>query len=412
MSGSLQPVPLATLLPTTRASSGWVFNAAGALEAIGANIPRLDHDPATLAVRGVLIESERRNDIRNPRCEGAVAGTPGTAPTNWATFPTGGVVFNIVGSGTEAGIPYVDIRLSGTSTTGGAPVLRADQTYPTAAQNEVWTHSAFVRLVAGSLAGITNLAMFVTEWTAANAFVTQGSTNFTGITGGALSGGRISHTRTLTGATTGRAGTQIGWTPQISVAIDATFRIGAPQLELGAFASTPILPPAGAPAVSTRNRDVIARTLTASEWDGAGAFFIAEGIVTAQSGDRALVIFDDSTADRFIRIVIPSASNNVRLDVRAGGVLTSATLGSLTLGQQFRVAVRCVGGAFQGSLNGAAPVSNASAFPTGITTVRLGRFTATDTNMLAGHVRLLVLDRGIRSGASLQALSTVGAAYF
>jgi hypothetical protein len=183
------------------------------------------------------------NRVRNPRAAGAVAGTPGTAPTNWLLAGAGGVNFNVAGSGVESGIPYVDIRLSGISTNGVQPLLRADQVYPTAAQGDVWTHSVYVRLVAGSLTGITNLSVFVTEWTAANAFVDQGATNYTTFAS-TLAGGRITHTRTLAGATTGRAGAQMGWTPQIGVAIDATFRIGFPQLELGATATPPSLPPA------------------------------------------------------------------------------------------------------------------------------------------------------------------------
>jgi hypothetical protein len=41
MSGSLQPVPPATLLPTTRAASGGALNAAGVLESVGASLQAL-----------------------------------------------------------------------------------------------------------------------------------------------------------------------------------------------------------------------------------------------------------------------------------------------------------------------------------------------------------------------------------
>jgi hypothetical protein len=326
--------------------------------------------------RWLEIEGQRRNDIRNPRCEGAVAGTPGTAPTNWAMFPTGGVVFNIVGSGTEAGIPYVDIRLSGTSTTGLGVLIRADQTYPTAAQNEVWTHSAFVRLVGGSLAGITNLTMFVTEWTAANVFVTQGSTSFTAITGGALSGGRISHTRTLTGATTGRAGTQIAWTPQISVAIDATFRIGAPQLELGAFASTPILPPAGAPAVSTRGADLVTAPLASLGIAAGGpATVLVHALMPVAFGtsgvEHTLVQMDDGTENNRFTLLNYSGTNvGVRRVLSAAA--SSASLGNMTPGTAFRAGFTISGGRMAGSLNGAAVVAVTGGPTAGLTTIRIG----------------------------------------
>lgn len=356
--------------------------------------------------RWLEIEGQRRNDIRNPRCEGAVAGTPGTNPTNWFLAGAGGVNFNIVGSGVETGIPYVDIRLSGTSTTGVAPLLRADQTYPTAAQNEVWTHSAFVRLVAGSLAGITQLSMFVTEWTAANVFVTQGSTSFTAITGGALSGGRISHTRTLTGATTGRAGSQMGWTPQIGVAIDATFRIGAPQLELGAFASTPILPPAGAPAVATRGADLVTAPLANLNIAAGGPATVLVRarmpVAFGTSGvEHTLVQVDDGTENNRFALLNTSGTN-VSVQRVLAGAASSASLGNMTPGTAFRAGFTISGGRMAGSLDGATVIAVTGGPTTGLTTIRIGA-NVTGGLALFGTMGLLRLLPTALSDGDLQA---------
>jgi hypothetical protein len=38
MSGSLQPVPLATLLPTTLVSLGWAFNASGVVQSVNGSL--------------------------------------------------------------------------------------------------------------------------------------------------------------------------------------------------------------------------------------------------------------------------------------------------------------------------------------------------------------------------------------
>lgn len=44
-----------------RASTGWRINGAGALEAVAADGARFDHDPTTLARRGLLVEAARTN---------------------------------------------------------------------------------------------------------------------------------------------------------------------------------------------------------------------------------------------------------------------------------------------------------------------------------------------------------------
>jgi hypothetical protein len=231
------------------------FNADGVLVEAAAGEWRIDHDPVTLARRGLLLEPQRTNWVTNSRALGAVPGTPGTAPTNWALFGTGGVVFNIAGVGVEGGIPYVDIRLSGTSTTGAFPLARFQGFTIPAAQNQVWTHSLFVRLVGGTLNGITNFNLFVSEWDVSQVFLSQGFSSLT-VENGDLRAGRISHSRTLVSAETAFVVPQVTFSVSISVPIDATFRIAVPQLELGAFATSPILNPIGiVPAVTTREAD-------------------------------------------------------------------------------------------------------------------------------------------------------------
>jgi hypothetical protein len=230
------------------------FDAAGNLAIAAAGEWRIDHDPVTLERRGLLLEPGRTNHIRNSRAGGAVAGTPGTMPTNWAQFGAGGLNWNVVGAGTEAGFSYLDIRLSGTSTTGQSPIIRADQLYSAASVGQLWTHSLFMRVVAGSLTGITSVRAYLTEWSAGPTFLGQQWAAID-VSAASMGASRRSFSAALVSASTSLVGSQIDVLPEIGVSVDCTLRIAAPQLELGTFATSPILNPVGTPAVTSRVAD-------------------------------------------------------------------------------------------------------------------------------------------------------------
>ena len=100
-----------------RASVGWSYSPAGVLVPSAANGPRLDYDPTTQLARGLLLEEQRTNLIRNNSMAGATAGTPGTLPTNWFVN-SAGTAWSVVGVGIEGGIPYIDIRFQGVPSAG------------------------------------------------------------------------------------------------------------------------------------------------------------------------------------------------------------------------------------------------------------------------------------------------------
>jgi hypothetical protein len=222
-------------------------------------MPRFDYNPSTLAAQGLLIEESRTNSIRNNTMVGAVAGTPGTLPTNgWAYFSTAGLTTSVIGTGTQNGINYIDLRLNGT-TTNTFIVLAFDSVAAAASSGQVWTESFWVSLVGGSTANITSVNVNLRQ------------------TGGATPTFDIPFTPTATFTRVAGSGTlaagATGATAALAMfcnngaAIDITLRIGLPQLEQGAFATSVI--PTTTTAL-TRAADV-ASVNTLSPWYNASA---------------------------------------------------------------------------------------------------------------------------------------------
>jgi hypothetical protein len=237
--------------------------------------------PTTLALPQQIIAGQggKTNYITNPRAEGAVAGSPGTLPTGWFNSRTSGLTRTIVGTGTEAGIPYIDVRLSGTSTdvvvdlgfTGGSEV-RANI-------NDVVSVSAFLKIVGGDASQIIfNLHAQATN---ANGFyVTEPYIPVTPFPGNAsLDQARCATITTFLPVWVGTYYTR----PVVllrflsELAIDVTLRIGAPQLEARNTTSL-MLPPVGAPQQTMRGVEAKPNQIVQ-----ASARIAGEGLIGADS---------------------------------------------------------------------------------------------------------------------------------
>lgn len=261
----------------TRSTTASYFNSSGVLSSAAINAPRFDYDPVTLAARGLLIEEQRTNTIRNSTMQGAVAGTPGTLPTNWSQSNNTGLAANVVGTGTENGINYIDLRINGTSTgTGQTNVFLDTATGIAALTAQVWSFSPYLKVQAGSLANITSINLVLQENTSGGVAVTAGS-QAVSVPTTALSSYRPTYTRTLSGGGTVAAlRPYIQFNINTGLAVDITLRIGLPQLEQGAFATSAI--PTTSAQV-TRTADIAVMTGTNfSSW-----FNATEGTVYADA---------------------------------------------------------------------------------------------------------------------------------
>lgn len=387
------------IITFTRASTGTFFDSSGVLTSAAIDAPRFDYNPSTLAAQGLLIEEARTNSIRNNTMVGAVAGTPGTLPTNWNVASLGTLTREVVGTGVVNGITYIDLRFSGTTSTTQLSIrLEPGGTGSIAAVNgQTWSMSLWSAVVAGGLTNISSQGFGTLIYDAAGAFL-----------GAPFSSGVITTTSTLTRTQASGTIETVGTAfiqPQIflnfasGVAIDITLRIGLPQLEQGAFATSVI--PTTTTAL-TRNADVAAVN-TLSPWynSSAGTLF-AEWYVWL---NRSQQVFGIVTAGDGVRLN-KNGLNNYVFVVRDP---TNRDLGivpvpALTEGQIIKVAGAYATNDVAMSAGGQTPVSGSVYAPPTPNLAFIGGALSAGA-VFTGHIRRITYYPRRLSNAELQAIT-------
>ena len=223
----------------TRASSATFFTSTGILSTVPNNVPRFDHG------------NFRTNYIWNSTFAGAVAGNPGTPPSNGWGFQhdNKGISYIIksVGNDTELGLPYMEVQLSGTNTSGTVAHLAIYPAIPThipVLSGQTWTTSVYFKTIVGTLPQQPSLYNF--ELGEPGPIGTS-TTSFTPTTNWQ----RITNTRTMSITSSPRYLRPAFALPSVENggSIDYTFRIAAPQTELSSVA-TAFIPTTNAPATT------------------------------------------------------------------------------------------------------------------------------------------------------------------
>ncbi|WP_151718681.1 LamG domain-containing protein [Gemmobacter serpentinus] len=169
-------------------------------------------------------KSGRRNMANGAQAVGDPAYWLNTAPTY------NGLTYAKVGSGYEGGVPYADIRVTGTAT-GVFTLLSYDTTRSDtlAKVGDVFTASALVRLISGTLPAGRGIRLQIMEMDAAKTYlVDSASPNVA-----ASVDTPISLTRTVNNASAAYVRCRVQIIVQVGDVVDVTYRVKALQFEPG-----------------------------------------------------------------------------------------------------------------------------------------------------------------------------------
>jgi hypothetical protein len=388
----------------TRASDATYFDADGVLQAASNNVPRFDHSGGSSL--GLLIEEARTNSIRNSQAGGAVAGTPGTPPTNWPlTGTAGGLTREIVATGTSNGLAYIDIKFSGIVTAATFQIALDPESgsQVAASSGQTWTNSAYIALISGS---VPDCNIGITERLADGTFVTASTTNTASSLTSALQ--RFSHTRTLTDATTARVSAVLRVTATNGATINFTLRIAAPQLEQGAFATSYI---PTTTAAATRAADSAVVTPISSFYNQSEGTIYNEFTVPVLDGAstlRGISMFTENAGiqNRFqssfrgtgLHAFAAASANVAEWDITsAAGLITAGTNNRLAMGYN-------MAGNHARSYNGAAVATSSTAGATPTRERLLLGFNG--SAHMNGHIRKIAYWPRRLSNTLLQQLTT------
>ncbi len=342
--------------------------------------PRWDYDPATLALRGLLIEEARTNGVPNGNAAGAVVS--GALPTGWAESNNTGIAPTVAGVGTESGIPYVDIRFAGTTSSGTANNIFIANATVAAGNSQAWTASVYLRLTAGTIP-----ANSVSVLAASNIGPHYPPT----VT---PTGAPLVTQRYLNAFTTAASGVTslsliIGISMPATTAVNFTLRIGAAQLEAGAFATSYI--PTTSAAV-TRAADV-ATLPTTGGWFNASAGTAGVEFQSVNPGSAGgqggIMRLDDGGTSNFMTVFATSGAGAITFYGLIGGVAQiNDTLGATVSGTPQRIAYNYGGGLWRYAMGGAVASGSGSATPFSATRVIFGGSSVDTTAWkLNGHLR-------------------------
>jgi hypothetical protein len=375
------------IITFTRASTATFFDSAGVLQSAANDVPRFDYNPVTLAAQGLLIEESRTDIALYSTLAGAVAGSPGTAPTGWSNFtagtPTLALTTSIYGT-TDQALLY----------SGNVGDRLCHQQSINVVDGTTYTLSVYCE----SSSGNTGDVLTVVDGTSTRNIISTTAVNPTGNVGV-----RVQVVFSVVG--TGTVFIRIGLGATGSLSATASVTLSRPQCEAGAFPTSYI--PTTTTAL-TRAADV-ASVNTLSPWYNASqgtlyAEFVWEGLKSV-AGQRIAVIDDGSTSNYWA--LLATSANAMQGAVVVSGIteaVNSTPATTYAANTLYKQALALELNNSVSAVNGTTGTADTSvSVPSGLTTLRLAASSAGVTSNIWFR-RITYYPRRL-SDAELQAIT-------
>jgi hypothetical protein len=370
----------------TRASGATYFDADGVLQTAANDTPRFDHDPATGASRGLLIEEARTNLlVRSAELDNAAwSKTRATITADATTAP----------DGTSAADKLVEDSTASNTHRAGSPdysaVSGTTYTLSVFLKAEERTHAQLSLHITNAGNAFTTLpAIFVDLATGTISSPSATVTN-SSIASAGNGWWRVSLSALATSSATQSAGIYL-----MSDAATTTYTgdgtsglyIWGAQLEAGAF-PTSYIPTTTAAA--TRSADSAVVTPISSFYNQAEGTLFAEGSSNDSTSGRFPILAQLSTdANNRISLSRQVGTNNGRLSViNASVAQATSDIGSWAIGTVAKLIASYKQDDFAATINGAAVTTDTSGTVPSAVNLRVG-VSDGGTSLLNGHIRKL-----------------------
>jgi hypothetical protein len=380
----------------TRASTATFVGSDGLIQSAAINAPRFDHDPVTLACKGLLIEESRTNLLPDSNSFNNWAQNSCAIITSAVATPEGSSnAWKIV----EDSLFAVHFATKGfTSVTG--------TTYTAS----VWVKSGENGFVFLGLTGGFPTT-FVSVNLSTGAVSTAIGTPIQAISASYLNGWwRVSFSLAATASISSnfdiRTSRDGNWANRTYTGngVNGVYCFGA-QLEAGFF-PTSFIPTTTASVVRSADVCSITGGDFTSLYNNAAGSFISESTIANLIGDnRGIAQIDSGTSDNVIRHNYSLSSGGFNTLLRANvdtPTILSATAGASSIVQKRATAYQ--GTSFASATNGSSITTATRTFPVGLNTLRIGSISA-GSFTLNGHIAAIRYYKKRLPDAKLQALT-------
>jgi len=394
----------------TRGSSGTFVGSNGLIQSAGNNVARFDHDPVTLACKGLLIEESRTN---NSWYSGALVLNTGwtfiqALPATSGTGPDGNTAYQV--TETTALLNHLFGNTGGSGGIGATSVV----------SGTVYTGSIFLKKVAGSVNWIqltfSSAGFGLAQY--ANFDIGTGTVgNSVGLASGtvprieefpngwyrcSISVAAIattSSTSNIVVAFTNNLDT-VSRTPTYTGSVSNSILATMGQFETGSF-PTSYIPTTTASVI--RSADVC----SISGSDFSGFYNQTEGTMLANaftpaSGDRTVLATDDNTSNEMIRLRTEGANPFLRV-IDGGSEVVAIDAGTVTANTVFKLIGAYKVNDFASSINGGSAVTDATGTIPTVDRMRIGA--GQGGNTMCGCVSAIRYYKKRLPNAKLQAIT-------